>query len=194
MAVKHSDSQIARDQIEKSIRAILVYLGEDPDREGLKKTPGRVVRSWKEIFAGYHKDPKKVINGAKFQDGACREMVIKRNISLFSTCEHHLLPFSCYCHIGYIPGKKIIGASKLSRIADVFARRLQIQEKIGTQIADFLMLAMKPLGVMVVLEGKHLCYMCRGARQTESELITSAIRGEFWKHEVRDEFLKLIRK
>jgi GTP cyclohydrolase I len=194
MGVVNSGSQINRDQIIKYWRSILIYIGEDPDREGLKKTPERIIKSWKEIFAGYHKNPKRIINGARFKDGACKEMVVKRKIVLFSTCEHHFLPFSCYCHIGYLPGKKLIGASKLSRIADMFARRLQIQEKMGTQIADFLMEKLKPLGVMVILEGKHSCYMCRGVKQTEAELITSAIRGEFWKPEVRNEFLMLIRK
>ncbi len=193
MATKSPNSQISRDQIENALRLIIEYLDSEPDREGLIKTPKRILKAWDEMLSGEKIDEEEIINGAIFTDGACKEMVILKNIQCYSFCEHHFLPFLIKCHIGYLPNGKVIGASKLARIVEIFARRLQIQERLVGQIADLLEKVLQPTGVMVVAEGKHICISGRGVRQTEAELITSAIRGKFWDAEVRNEFLNLIK-
>ena len=176
---------------EHIVEDMLRALGEDPEREGLVDTPKRVVKSWNELFSGYDKDPAEVL-GVVFEDGACDEMVILKNIEGYSTCEHHVLPFSYRCHIGYIPNGKVVGVSKLARLTEVFAQRLQIQERMTSQIADMLVEVLEPKGVMVVVEGQHLCMLARGVKQHNSTMVTSAVRGVFEsKDAARQEFLEL---
>lgn len=177
--------------MKKIIRQLLEQIGEDPKREGLVKTPERVAEAMKFLTRGYAQDVKKIINGAIFETDS-QHMVIVKDIEIYSMCEHHLLPFYGRCHIGYIPNGKIIGVSKLARIADVFARRLQVQERLTHQIAEALMKHLKPTGVGVVIEAKHLCMMMRGVEKQNSVMITSAVMGTFHELPTRTEFLKLL--
>jgi len=185
------DAQIGRDQIKEALKQTFRFIGDDPDREGLQDTPDRIINSWKELFAGYRQDYKKILSKF-FVDGACDEMVICKDITGHSFCEHHMIPFSYRAHIGYIPDGKVIGLSKLARVTECFGCRLQIQEKMTTQIADAIDEVLQPKGVMVVIEGQHLCMLARGAKQHESTMVTSAIRGVFTQDNTRNEFLKLI--
>ncbi len=175
------------------VRELLVELGEDPEREGLVKTPQRVARSLTYLTRGYRQNLKKVVNGAKFTSGT-NHMVILKDIELYSLCEHHMLPFYGTCAIGYISKGKVLGVSKLARIVDMFARRLQIQERMTEQIADAIMKEVDAEGVGVVIRAKHLCMMMRGVEKQNSEMTTSAVLGSFRSDEkVRAEFLSLIR-
>jgi len=179
--------------LEGLVTQLLRELGEDPAREGLLKTPSRVARSWRFLTSGYEKDVDKVLNGALYSV-ACDEMVIVKNIELFSLCEHHLLPFFGNCHVAYIPRGKVIGLSKIPRLVDVFARRLQVQERLTTQIAETIMEKINPLGVGVVIEAKHLCMIMRGVEKQNSVAVTSALLGSFRKDvQTRNEFLSLVR-
>jgi GTP cyclohydrolase I len=179
--------------LEGLVTQLLRELGEDPAREGLLKTPSRVARSWRFLTSGYEKDVDKVLNGALYAV-ACDEMVIVKNIELFSLCEHHLLPFFGNCHVAYIPRGKVIGLSKIPRLVDVFARRLQVQERLTTQIAETIMEKINPLGVGVVIEAKHLCMIMRGVEKQNSVAVTSALLGSFRKDvQTRNEFLSLVR-
>lgn len=162
---------------EAIVRAMLVAIGEDPDREGLIKTPERVVRSWEEIYGGYAIDPATVFTA--FEPGGYSGLVLLKGIEFYSTCEHHLLPFSGVAHIGYIPDKKIVGVSKLARLLDIYARRLQIQERIGEQVVDALMHHISPIGAACVIEAQHLCMRCRGVQKQGSVMVTSSLRGVF---------------
>lgn len=180
------------EQGQRIIRDLLVFLGEHPEREGLKDTPRRVIKSFKEIYAGYHMDPKKIL-GTTFETSGYNQMVICKDIEMYSTCEHHMIPFFGKCHIGYIPGDKVVGLSKLARLVEVFSRRLQIQEKLTQQICDTLQDVLKPKGVIVVIEAKHMCMCARGIGKQNSMMITSAIKGMFEKMEGRSEFMELIR-
>lgn len=163
-------------RIEAAVREILIAVGEDPDREGLVETPARVARMYEEIFSGLEDDPKRHLK--IFNEQKNEEMVIVRDIPLYSMCEHHLLPFIGRAHIAYIPDNgKIIGLSKLARIVDSFARRPQLQEKLTSQIADFLYTELQPMGVAVVIEAEHLCMTMRGARASGAQTRTSALRG-----------------
>jgi GTP cyclohydrolase I len=150
-----------------AVVALLRSLGEDPNREGLRQTPARVDRAYDELFAGYGQDPSKLLD-ATFEDGACDEMVVVRDIVGYSTCEHHVLPFAYTAHVGYIPKGKVLGLSKIARLVELFGRRLQIQERMTSQIADTLYQRLEPLGVAVLIEGRHLCTMARGVRQPSS--------------------------
>lgn len=179
------------EDIYNSIIRMIEYIGEDPTREGLIDTPKRIVNSWKELYSGYRTDPNDTMK--MFQEGVCDEMIILKNINFFSVCEHHLLPFFGKCFIGYVPDKKVIGLSKLARLVEVFARRMQIQERMTTQIANCLMNYGNPKGVMVLVEAKHLCMISRGIKSQDAEMTTSAIRGIFEEQAVRQEFLNLIR-
>jgi GTP cyclohydrolase IA len=180
------------EKVEKLIHELLIELGEDPKREGLVKTPKRVARAWDYITQGYQKDIKEVINGAVFHENA-KGMVIVKDIEFYSMCEHHLLPFFGVAHIGYIPDKKLLGLSKLPRIVDVFARRLQLQERLTQQIADTLYEILEPKGLGVVLEARHMCMQMRGVEKSQSLTTTSAVLGEFHDDaETRAEFLKMI--
>ena len=175
------------------VKALLVELGEDPGREGLVKTPARVAKSLAFLTRGYRQTLKEVVNGAKFTSGT-NHMVILKDIELYSLCEHHMLPFYGKCSIGYISQGKVLGVSKLARIVDMFARRLQIQERLTEEIADAIMREADAEGVGVVIRAKHLCMMMRGVEKQNSEMTTSAVLGSFRTDEkVRQEFLSLIR-
>ena len=179
--------------LESLVKEMLCQLGEDPEREGLIKTPDRVSRSLRFLTSGYKQDVDKVLNGALYTV-ACDEMVLVKNIELFSLCEHHLLPFFGSCHVAYIPRGKVIGLSKIPRLVDLFARRLQIQERLTTQIAETIMEKINPLGVGVVIEAKHLCMIMRGVEKQNSVAVTSALLGSFRKDsQTRNEFLTLVR-
>lgn len=181
-------------RMEELIRELILRLGEDPDREGLAKTPTRVIASLKYLTHGYRQDVKKVLNGAVFEE-SYDEMVVLKDIDLFSLCEHHLLPFYGKAHVAYIPHGKIIGLSKIPRVVEVFARRLQVQERLTFQIADCLMKALQPRGVGIVIEALHLCMAMRGVEKRDAHCVTSAMLGSFRESErVRGEFLSLIGK
>jgi GTP cyclohydrolase I len=182
------------ERMEEHIHDLLGFLGEDPAREGLLKTPQRVMASLKYLTQGYRYDIKKILNGAVFTE-PYDQMVVVKDIELFSLCEHHLLPFYGKAHVAYIPNGKIIGLSKIPRIVEVFARRLQVQERLTGQIAECLMDALNPLGVGVVIEALHLCMAMRGVEKSSAYTVTSAMLGNFRKSELsRNEFLKLIGK
>lgn len=179
-------------KIEKLIKELLKELGENPERDGLKDTPRRVAKAYTETLSGYVKSPAEVMRF--FEKDGYDQMIVCKNIEFYSYCEHHMLPFYGKVHIAYVPNKRIIGLSKLARITDIFARRLQVQERMTTQIAEAIKLYLKPKGVAVVVEGKHLCMMMRGVQKQESSMITSAMLGNFRKNpETRNEFLKLIK-
>ena len=165
-------------KLEEAVRDILVSVGEDPEREGLRDTPLRVGRVYDELLAGYQMDSKALVNGALFEVDY-DEMVVVRDIEFASLCEHHLLPFLGHAHIAYIPRARILGLSKIPRVVDMFARRLQVQERMTRQIADFLMEVLNPQGVAVVLEAIHLCSMIRGVKKANARMVTSAMCGVF---------------
>ena len=178
--------------IEKAIRKTLVNIGEDPEREGLRRTPERVARMYEELTAGYHVDPVKLVNDAIF-DVDYSEMVLVKDIDFHSLCEHHLLPFFGKAHVAYIPDNKVIGLSKIPRIVDMFAHRLQVQERMTQQIADFLCEVLHPMGVAVVVEGAHMCSMMRGVKKANATMVTSALAGIFKRDpRTRSEFMEHI--
>jgi GTP cyclohydrolase I len=175
------------------VKDLLVKIGEDPDREGLVKTPERVERSWKFLTRGYTQDLATVVNGALFE-AESDDMVIVKDIEFFSMCEHHLLPFFGRCHVGYIPNGKIIGVSKVARIVDMFARRLQVQERLTREISSALEEILGATGVGVVMEARHLCMQMRGVEKQNSVMTTSSMRGSFRRElATRNEFTRLIR-
>jgi GTP cyclohydrolase I len=183
------DDGIDHETIRSSVTKILKAVGEDPEREGLLNTPNRVAKSYEELLAGYRIDPYKLINGAMF-DVDYDEMVIVRDIEFYSLCEHHMLPFIGRAHVAYIPDKKVIGLSKIPRIVDMFARRLQVQERLTSQVACFLDEVLHPHGVAVVIEALHLCSMMRGVKKHDSRMTTSSMLGYFRKNlATRTEFL-----
>ena len=176
------------------IRSILTKLGEDPSRDGLASTPKRVDRTLRFLTSGYRMNADEVLNGALF-DVAYDEMVIVRDIELFSLCEHHLLPFFGKCHVAYIPSGRIIGLSKIPRLVDMYARRLQVQERLTTQIAETIKEKIRPRGVAVVIEAQHLCMIMRGVEKQNSVAITSSMLGAFKDDQnTRNEFLNLVQK
>ena len=176
---------------EDLIKNILKAIGEDYKREGLTETPKRVIKSWDTLFGGYKQNPKNVLT-TQFNE-KYKSMVICNNIDFYSTCEHHLLPFYGICHIGYVPNKKIIGLSKMPRLLEVFARRLQVQERLTEQIADSMMTYVQPKGVGVSIEAKHMCMVCRGVHKQNSSMVTTALRGNFTDAHVKLEFQNSIR-
>ena len=181
------------DAIAGLIRSLLAEVGENPEREGLLKTPARVAESMRFLTGGYEEDISEIINEAVFEGEAYDEMVLVKDIEFYSLCEHHMLPFFGQCHIAYMPDQKIVGLSKIPRLVDVFARRLQVQERLTTQIAQILEDVLKPKGVAVVMEGEHLCMMMRGVEKQNSVMTTSAMKGIFRKEiNTRSEFLNLI--
>jgi GTP cyclohydrolase IA len=181
-------------KMEKTVRDLLIEIGEDPKREGLLKTPDRVAKMYQFLTKGYHEDIDKVLNKAVFTE-RYSEMVIVRDIDFFSLCEHHLVPFYGKCHIAYIPDGRIIGLSKMPRIVEVFARRLQVQERLTQQIAETIFSSLKPQGVGVVLEARHLCMMMRGVEQHVTVATTSAMLGTFRDDvKTRSEFLTLLHR
>ena len=186
------EAQECTGDIECAVRAILEAIGEDVSREGLLRTPERVARMYQELTAGYHVDPVHLINDAIF-DVTYDEMVIVRDIDFYSLCEHHMLPFMGHCAVGYIPDGKVIGLSKIPRIVEMFARRLQIQEQMTQQIAEFLHETLHPLGVAVVCEAVHMCAAMRGVKKANARMITSSMLGIFRRNQTtRAEFLSNI--
>ena len=178
---------------EDHVRAILRMVGEDPDREGLRKTPERVVRAFEFLTKGYQEDPAAILKSALFSE-EYSEMIVLKDLDFFTLCEHHLLPFFGKAHVAYIPSKKILGLSKLARLFEVFARRLQVQERLTTQVATSLMEAIDPQGVGVVVEAEHLCMRMRGIEKQNSVVVTSCMLGAFRdRQETREEFTTLIR-
>jgi GTP cyclohydrolase I len=179
-------------RIEALMRELLMELGEDPAREGLEKTPARVAKALEFLTSGYRTDLEDVINGAIFTQHT-NSMVIVKNIELYSMCEHHMLPFFGRCHIGYIPTGKVFGVSKLARIVDMFARRLQLQERLGEQISEAIMQNIGATGVGVMIEARHLCMMMRGVQKQNSVMITSSVTGTFRESQAtREEFISLV--
>jgi GTP cyclohydrolase I len=180
--------------MEEHIRAILKAIGEDPEREGLRRTPQRVADALKFLTGGYNLDPEKVINDALFTEDY-EEMIVQKDIDFYSLCEHHMLPFFGKAHVAYIPHHKIVGISKLARLVDVYARRLQVQERMTNQIATIIMEKLDALGVAVVIEAQHLCMRMRGVEKQNSFVITSSLLGAFrTRQETRNEFMNLIKQ
>lgn len=186
MAIEHTNTE----NIENKIRDILFYIGENPDREGLRKTPKRIIKSWDKLFGGYNQKPENILK--TFTEGACDELVILKDIEFYSICEHHFVPFFGKISIGYVPDKKVIGISKLARLVEIYSRRLQIQERMTTQIVEAIMKYIKPKGAIAICKARHLCMLSRGVEKQNSVMVTSAIRGIFKKDAARQEFLKLI--
>ena len=179
------------EKLELAAKMILEAIGEDVDRDGLVKTPKRVAKSFEYICSGYFKDPKEVLNDALFES-TNNEMVVVRNIEFYSMCEHHILPFFGRVHVAYIPDKKVVGLSKIPRMVNVFARRLQIQEQLTEQIADAIMEVVQPKGVGVVIHARHMCMEMRGVETKHSYTSSSALRGIFLEEKTREEFFNII--
>lgn len=183
---------------EKAVKMLLSTIQENVDREGLVETPYRVAKMYEEIFEGYSQDPGQILSKTFKEDDVVdnttdKGMVIVKDIEFFSHCEHHMVPFFGKVHIGYIPGKKVVGLSKLCRLVNCYAHRLQVQERLGQQIADSIMKYLEPEGVIVVIEAQHLCMKMRGVKNPSSDTVTSCIRGCFMNNETRQEFLNLIK-
>ena len=188
------DGEINKSSIIQSVHSILTSIGEDTNRSGLQGTPDRIARMYNEVFDGYRTDPKALINNALFEV-TYDEMVIVKDIEYSSMCEHHMLPFFGRAHVAYIPNGQVIGLSKIPRIVDMFSHRLQLQERLTIQIADFLEESLDPQGVAVVVEGLHLCSMMRGVKKTNARMVTSAMRRTFLNNKnTRDEFLEHLQR
>ncbi len=187
---EHYDAEVT-EQLVVHYKEVLGLLGEDAEREGLLKTPERMAKAMQYITQGYNLDAKAILESAKFHEDVS-EMIVVKDIELYSMCEHHLLPFFGKAHVAYIPNGYITGLSKIARVVDVYARRLQVQERLTTQILQSIRETLHPLGVAVVIEASHLCMMMRGVQKQNSVTTTSAFWGEFEKNETRSEFLKLI--
>jgi GTP cyclohydrolase IA len=176
------------------VRRMIAQLGEDPDREGLRRTPERFEKALRYLTSGYRQDPEKILNNAMFSVGY-DEMVVVKDIEVYSLCEHHLLPFFGRCHVAYLPNKKVVGLSKIARLVNMYARRLQIQERLTNQIATTIQEQLKPQGVGVIIEARHLCMVMRGVEKQNSAAVTSAMLGAFRENkQTRDEFLSLVHK
>jgi len=188
---KESYDEDVTAKLKEHYQSVLANLGEDPEREGLLKTPERVAKAMQFITQGYTMDAAQILNSAKFHE-SYSEMVLVKNIELYSLCEHHMLPFFGKAHVAYIPDGVITGLSKIAHVVECFARRLQVQERMTHQILDVIQETLKPLGVGVVIEAQHLCMMMRGVQKQNSVTTTSAFSGQFMKNETRAEFLKLI--
>ena len=178
--------------IAQSVEATLAQIGEDPKREGLLKTPERVGKAVQFLCKGYHEDAEAILRSALFEEDY-RQMVVVKDIDFYSLCEHHMLPFFGKVHVAYIPNGRITGLSKIARVVDVYARRLQVQERLTTQIKDCIQNTLNPLGVMVVIEAEHLCMQMRGVQKQHAMTVTSDFTGAFNRQETREEFLKLIK-
>ena len=184
-----------RAEVETAIRTLLRYVGEDPEREGLERTPHRVASALQFLTRGYTQDPKDAINGALFNETEYQEMILCKDLDFYSLCEHHMLPFFGKAHVAYLPNKRIVGLSKVPRMVEIYARRLQVQERLPRHVAQTIMSEIEPLGVAVVLEAEHMCMRMRGVEKQNSVVMTSAMLGVFRKnHETRQEFMNLIRK
>ena len=185
-------SKIDKERLEQITKELLEIVGEDTNREGLLKTPTRVAKSWEFLSQGYNQDLDEIVNGALFEEAA-KDMVIVKDIEFYSLCEHHLIPFYGKAHVGYIPNGKIIGLSKIPRIIDFYARRLQVQERLTNQIATCIQDLLNPKGVAVIMEGRHFCMLMRGVQKQNSIASTSSMLGTFKeKSSTRNEFLKLV--
>ena len=184
-----------KEKAKAGIIEILKYLGEDTDREGLKDTPNRVVKSWDRLFGGYLQDPEDVLTTFEEDDVIPHDQIILlKDIEFYSTCEHHMLPFVGKAHVAYIPSDKVVGISKLARIVEIFSRRLQIQERVGNQVSHALMAHLNAKGAACIIESKHFCMTCRGVEKQNSVMVTSSLRGVFLeKNETRQELLTLIK-
>lgn len=180
------------EQIAQSVQTVLLQIGEDPTREGLVKTPKRVGEALQFLCKGYNEDPKAILRSALFEEDY-RQMVVVKDIDFYSLCEHHMLPFFGKVHVAYIPNGRITGLSKIARVVDVFARRLQVQERLTTQIKECLQQTLDPLGVMVVVEAEHLCMQMRGVQKQHAMTVTSDFTGVFQQAKTREEFLRLIK-
>ncbi len=189
--IQAPDKAEAHHQIEEAVRQILLAVGEDPEREGLIKTPERVARAYDELLAGYSVEPLAMINNACF-DADYNEMVIVKDIDFFSLCEHHLLPFFGTMQIAYIPNGKVLGLSKVPRVVEMFSRRLQLQERMTQEIANFLDELLHPQGVAVLATGQHLCSMMRGVRKVNAKMVTQTMLGKFQEKETREQFFERI--
>ncbi len=188
------ENEVYDPEFERLVESMLRRLGEDPTREGLRRTPLRVAKAMDFLTSGYSKSVEDVVSNAIFHEDG-KEMVVVRDIEFYSLCEHHMLPFFGHAHVGYLPNGKVIGLSKIARVVDVFSRRLQVQERLTTQIADGLMQALGALGVAVVLEASHTCMMMRGVQKQKSSTITSAMRGTFESSSrTRAEFMSFIER
>lgn len=179
------------EHLSENYRSIIESLGEDPEREGLQKTPERIAKAMQFLTQGYGQDAEAVIRSAMFTEN-CSEMVIVKDIELYSMCEHHMLPFFGRAHVAYIPNGKIVGLSKIARVVDIFARRMQVQERLTHQILEALQNTLDPIGVAVVIEASHLCMMMRGVQKQNSVTTTSAFTGQFQEVQTRNEFINLI--
>ncbi len=187
----HSNPDVSA-AIAKAVETTLSQIGEDPQREGLKKTPHRVGEALQFLCKGYNEDAEAILRSALFEEDY-RQMVVVKDIDFYSLCEHHMLPFFGKVHVAYIPDGRITGLSKIARVVDVYARRLQVQERLTTQIKDCIQNTLNPLGVMVVIEAEHLCMQMRGVQKQHAMTVTSDFTGAFTRQETRDEFLKLIK-
>jgi len=179
-------------QMREAVRTLLLGVGEDPEREGLQRTPKRVVDAMRFLTGGYHQSLDELVNGAIFDEGH-NELVLVRDIGFFSLCEHHMLPFMGRAHVGYIPNQKVVGLSKLARIVEMYARRLQVQERLTRQIAEAIQEILEPRGVAVVMEATHMCMVMRGVQKPGSWTVTSSMVGAFEEQTTREEFFNLIR-
>ncbi len=189
----HTASEVAKEQMMDAVRTMLESVGEDPEREGLLKTPKRVAEAMQFLTQGYNQSLEKIVNGAIFDEGH-NEMVLVRDIDFFSLCEHHMLPFMGRAHVAYIPNQKVVGLSKLARIVEMYSRRLQVQERLTRQIAEAIQEILDPQGVAVVMEATHMCMVMRGVQKPGSWTVTSAMLGVFQdEQKTREEFLNLIR-
>jgi GTP cyclohydrolase I len=187
----HSNPEVT-EAIAKAVETVLPQIGENPEREGLQKTPHRVGEALQYLCKGYNEDAEAILRSALFEEDY-RQMVVVKDIDFYSLCEHHMLPFFGKVHVAYIPNGRITGLSKIARVVDVYARRLQVQERLTTQIKDCIQNTLNPLGVMVVIEAEHLCMQMRGVQKQHAMTVTSDFTGAFNRQETRDEFLKLIR-
>lgn len=181
------------EEVKLALRTILKAIGEDPDREGLLETPDRVIRSWSEIFSGYEQDPDEILATTFEEVESYDELVLLKNVPFHSTCEHHMLGFDGFAHVAYLPSRKVVGLSKLARLVDCYARRLQIQERLTRQIVQALMDHLQPRGAAVVIEASHGCMVCRGVKKEGARMVTSAYEGTLRDPQYRGEFLTLIR-
>ena len=188
-----SKEEYNQKKFEEAVRTILEIIGEDVNREGLIDTPKRVYKAFKFMTQGYNQDPKEILNKALF-DTTNNEMVVVRDIEFYSMCEHHILPIIGKAHIAYIPNKKVVGLSKIPRMVDIYARRLQLQEQLCEQIANAIVETINPFGVGVVIEARHMCMEMRGVQKVHSTTISSALRGQFLEQRTREEFFSIINR